>query len=533
MYRSPPEVVALTPAGACGVRASLACVGQRWPQSAVRAVVIGLGGFAAAAPAWAQAAAPSRAWLIQPSVSVSQTLTNNLALSAIDPLSDAVTRLTAGVAVQANAGAVRGFLDYTLSGLVHARHPDRNTVLNSLTTVFGADLVPGRAKLDVSGTVSRSAISAFGAQPGAGGGVQGNATELRQLRVAPSAIGPLGSGLRYSTSLSLEASDAKDSVLGDSTTANWAAHVEPTTRGAISWSVDGALLRSDFKAGRATSDDRLFASARWRLDNFDTVLTGSAGLEVTDMTTPTRQRFTNWGLGATWTPSPRTSVSAQYDDRFFGPSRRLSLDHRTALTSWHLGKSRSLSTNGGGSELSGRSTAFQLLDAQFSSAIPDAVKRAEFVTAYLQSQGFSPTADPGFLRASVLVQDLEEISFAMRGVRSTAVLRWTRTRSTRLGTQPGIADDLAVSSQVNLQGLALDLTHRLTPHSSAGLVLSDQRGSGLTANQNNHQRRLSLRYSLRPSANIDASVIVSRALYDSFPAPYGESAVIVTLGYRF
>ena len=488
-----------------------------------------------AAQTGTQTATLARALAIQPTASISQTITDNFLLSATNPAADAITRITAGVAMNANAGPVRGFLDYSLSGLIHARHSDRDTVFNSLSTVFAADLVPGRARLDVSGNVSRSAISAFGAQPGLEGGLQNNATELRRLKVAPSVLGPLVGDLRYSANLALEATDARDSVVGDSTSATLGMRVEPTTRGRVGWSADGISLRSAFKAGRSTSDDRLSATARWRLDRFDTELSASGGIEFSDMTTASRQRFNNWGLGATWTPSPRTSLAAQYDDRFFGPSRRLSLDHRTALTSWHFGKSRNLSTTGGGGDgaAGGRGTAFDLLFAQFASVLPDPAKRTEFVNAYLLSQGISSSAAPGFLRSSVLVQDLEDASVAFRGVRSTAVLAWTRSKSIRLGVQPGIADDLSVASQVNLQGLSVDLSHRLTTQSSLGLLVSRQRGSGITASQDNLQRKLSLRYTLRPASNIDLNLGLSRTLFDSYPAPFDESSVVFTLGYRF
>ena len=533
MVRSRPEAMALTPVNAAFVTPAAAAAGSRSSWFAGGLLALPFAGILLATAATAQTTASTRALVILPTASIAQTFTDNYLLSATDPAADAITRVTVGVAINANAGPVRGFFDYAMSGLIHARHSDRNTLLNSLSTAFAADLVPGRARLDVSGTVSRSAVSAFGAQPGLDGGVQRNSTELRRLKVAPSVLGPLGGDFRYSANLALEATDARDSVVGDSTSATLGMRLEPYKSGRFGWSVDGTVLRSNFKAGRATSDDRISATARWRLDSIDTEVTGSGGVELSDMTTASRQRFNNWGLGATWTPSPRTTLAAQYDDRFFGPSRRLSFDHRTALTSWHLGKSRSLSTSGGEGELGGRSTAFDLLFAQFASALPDPVKRTEFVNAYLLSQGIAPSATPGFLRASVLVQDLDEASVAFRGPRDTAVLSWRRSRSMRLGVQPGVADDLSVSNEVNLQGLLLDLSHRLTPQSSAGLVLSRQHGRGLIASQNNLQRKLTLRYTLRPSANSDVNLGFSRTLVDSFPAPYDESSLVVTLGYRF
>ena len=512
-------------------RAVPACRQASW--AALGCLLAGTAAAQSIAPSSALATGPGRSWQVQPLATVSQTFSDNFQLSALNPASDAITRLTAGLALSSNAGPLRGYLDYSLTGLLYARHSELNTLQNNLSSAFTADLVPGRARLDVTGSVSRSAISAFAAQPGQTTGVQANSTELRRLRVAPSAVGPLAQDLRYSAKLVLEATDARDAIVGDSTTGSLAVHTEPSNRAVVGWSLDGSLLRSDFKAGRATSDDRLFGSLRWRIDSLDTELTGSGGIEYSDMTSAARQRFTNWGLGATWTPSPRTTATAQYEDRFYGPSRRFSLDHRTALTTWHLAKGRSLSTSGGQGELGGRGTAFDLLFAQFATAVPDPGKRSDLVNAYLSALGIAPGAEPGFLRSTVLVQDFEEASMAWRGPRDTAVLSWTRSRSTRLGAQPGVADDLSVSDAVALQGLSLDLSHRLTPESSVGLVLSRQRGNGLAANQNNLQRKLGLRYALRPTANSSVNLGFSRTLADSFPAPYDETALVVTLGYRF
>lgn len=498
-----------------------------------RRVWLAASGLLIAAGALAQPAASARAWSIQPSASITQTFTDNFALSGIDPSGDAITRLTAGIQVSGNAGLVRGHLDYSLSWLAYARHNERSTYQNSLATAFAADLVPGRIRVDVQGGISRSAVSAFSAQPSQDGGTQGNSTELRRLRVTPSIVGPLVGDLRYSSNLVLEASDARGTDLGDSTSAALGLHLEPVTRGVLGWSVDGSMLRSDFKAGRATANDRLYATGRWRIDSLDTELTGSGGTEYSDMSSASRQRYTNWGLGATWSPSPRTTVAAHYDDRFFGPSRRLSLDYRTALTSWHVGTSRNLTTSGGQGEVGGQGTAFDLMFSQFASLVPDPVKRTDFVNAFLRAQGIAPTAEPGFLRASVLVQGREEVSMAYRMARSTAVLTWARTRSSRLTGQAGLADDLATSAEVVLQGFSLDLNHRLTPESTVGVLLSHQHGSGSTAGQNNLQRQLSARYALRPTANSNVIMGFSRILATSFAAPYDETAFFVTLGYRF
>ena len=474
-----------------------------------------------------------RSLAVQPSASITQTFTDNFLLSGVDPTADAITRLSAAVSLKSQTGLVRGFLDYSLSSLVHARHSDRNTLQSALNMVLGADVIDGRARIDVTGTIAQSAVSAFGVQPVTGSGVQSNSTETRNLRITPSVRGPLGADYRYSGQLGYAITDAKGVSLGNSSTSSAALHLEPTSRGLLGWALDGSLLRSDYKAGRATSDDRLYGTANLRIPAVDLLLQANGGVEVSDITAASRQSYGNWGLGATWAPSPRTRLVADFNHRFYGPSRSLSFEHRTALTTWRLTDSRSLSTDNGQLTDSGRGTAFDLFYAQAASAVPDPVRRVDYVNALLQALGISPTAEPGFLRSSVTLQQRQELSVALRGVRSAAVVSVTRSLTQRLGAQPGVTDDLSATSEVRLHGLSVNLSHRLTPMSTATALLSQSQGTGVGAAQHTKQRLLSLQYTNRPGNNSDLSLGLRRAAYQQFSASFGESAIFATYGVRF
>lgn len=498
-------------------------------RAALLATVCGL----VAQQALAQAGSAQRAWMFTPSAGLNQTFTNNYLLSDLAPASDAITRASAGLAMTANTGHLKGFLDYSLAGVVYLRHSDRNTVQNSLSSRLSAELEPGRAGVDVAANISRSAISAFGTQPNSGLGLQDNVTEVRTLRVAPRLIGPLGPELRYSANLALSATDAKDTRAGDSTAATLGLHLEPTRRGRLGWVADASAQRTDYKAGNASSNERLSLGSRLRLDDIDTELTASAGIEYASILTGTRQRYNNGGLGMVWTPNNRTKVAAQYDERFFGPSHSIAVDHRTALTSWRFSKSRSLTEPAAQAETSGRGTAFDLLFAQFASVVPDPAQRTEFVNAYLQARGISPSVSPGFLRSAITIDEVDELAVAYRTQRSAAVLTLVNSKSTRLGTQPGVVDDLSNSAAVYLKSVGLDLAHQLTPDASVGLQLNRVRGSGTDVTQNTLQRRLGLRYALRASRNLDLALGLTRTLYDRAQTSYDESALLVTLGYRF
>lgn len=483
--------------------------------------------------ALAQAGSGQRAWTLSPSAGLNQTFTNNYLLSDVAPAPDAITRASVGLALAANTGRIKGFLDYSLAGVVYLRHSDRNSMQNSLSSRLSAELEPGRAGVDIAANISRSAISAFGAQPNNGLGVQDNVTELRTLRVAPRLFGPLGPALRYSANLALSVTDAKDTSAGDSTAATLGLRLEPTQRGRLGWVADASAQRIDYSAGSSSSNERLGLGSRLRLDDIDTEVTASAGIEYASILTGTRQRYNNWGLGMVWTPTNRTKVSAQHDERFFGPSRSIAVDHRTALTSWRFSKSRSLTAPAAQAETSGRGTAFDLIFAQFASVVPDPAQRTEFVNAYLQARGISPSVSPGFLRSSITIDEVDELAVAYRTQRGAAVLTLLNSKSTRLGTQPGVVDDLSNSAAVYLKSVGLDLSHQLTPDASVGLQLNRVRGSGSNAAQNTLQRRLGARYALRASRNVDLALGLSRTLYDRAPAAYDESALVVTLGYRF
>ena len=88
----------------------------------------------------AQDAGPARrAWSVEPTLSLRETFTDNYRLQTTKA-SDAITEATAGVRVTANAGMVRGFLDYSLTGSAHSRHSDANEVRHFLNAASTAEL---------------------------------------------------------------------------------------------------------------------------------------------------------------------------------------------------------------------------------------------------------------------------------------------------------------------------------------------------------------------------------------------------------
>lgn len=490
--------------------------------------------FSPAIKVWAaDAGAGQRQVVIEPSLSLTQTLSDNPELRAVDVQSDSITRLTLGLGLRANGGPVRGRLDYALSSLVQARNSARNAWQNQLSAALETDFLDKRAQLEASASIGRSAISAFGAQPDGSANTGANTTEQRSLRLVPSLRGPLGPNLRYTATASLQANDAKDNTVGDSSTAALSLHVEPVRLGRLSWSVDASHTTSDFKAGRSTDGDRVFASLQARLEELDLRLNANAGVELSNLASADRRRYSTWGLGAEWVPSARTRVAADYGERFFGRSHNVTVEHRTPLTVWRFTDSRSLSLGGGGGTL--RGTAYDLYFAQFASAEPDPVKRADLVNGFLRLNGIDPQASLNldFLRSAPTLQDRQELSVAWRGMRSTAMLSFTRSGTHRLDDGGPVAGDLAASSTVDLRGVAVNLTHRLTPQSVLDLSVSQQQGRGQLASQDSWQRQYTVQYTLRPAIKSNLIVGLRHGQYERPGLSYTENAVYATYGIRF
>ena len=474
----------------------------------------------------------TRNLVLQPSLAITQTASDNYLVTGVDPAYDQITRLTAGIGLRANGGAWRGYLNYALSQLAYLRHGDRDTLQNQLNADLNADLAEGRAKIDVVASISQQALSAFAAQPGSNGSPQANSTEVRTLRVSPSLHGPVGPEMRYTAQLGYSLTDAKASTAGDSNTETATLHLEPSSKRRLGWALDASYLRSDFKAGRVTVDDRLTGALNLGLPVLDLELSANAGAELTDLASVQRQYYSNWGVGAVWVPSAVTKLTAQFDHRFFGSSHSFVLEHRTPQTVWRLSDSRSLSTSGTQSS-GGQGTAYDLFYRQFASVEPDPVRRATLVSAFLTSRGIEPGTEASFLRSAATLQRRQVASVAWRGVRSAALLNFTQSITERLDTVVNVLDDLTRASQVKLQSVALDLSHQLTPLSSVSLLLNSQQGNGSRANQHNRQRQLGLSYNLRPRADSTVVIGLRRARYESASLPYDETALFASYGIRF
>lgn len=482
-----------------------------------------------------EGAGGQRAFTVEPRASVTETVSNNVQLSQTQPMSDAVTDLSVGVSLLSSSGRLRGALDYQLSGFRYAQHSEFDTYQNALSARLGAELIESRARIDFTAGITQSSLSAFGVQPGVSGLPASNLTEYRSFEVTPSFSGPLGLAVQYKAGLTYSLSDARGTTAGDSTGDAAFVRIGPLSPGVIGWSVDLTSQHSRYDAGRDTVDNRLNATLSRKIDTLDLLLSATAGVEVTDISSFERARYQNWGIGATWAPSPRTKLVAQFDERFFGNAHELTFEHRTALTTWTFSDTRSLNTSGNGKSTGGRGATYDLYFAQFASIEPDPVKRADLVSNYLKANGLSPSigADTGYLRSGETVSRGQSAAVAYRGLRGAAVLAYNRNVDVPIDGAPLPSEDFKNTSNIVYETVSLSLSHRLTPVSSANMIVSYQQSHGDHAEQFSSQRQVNLQFLAQLNDRSSLTVGARRSLFKNYQSPYDEGAIFGTYGIRF
>jgi len=480
------------------------------------------------------AGSTARSSTITPSVSVRQTFTDNARLRSTDTESDAVTEATAAVRAVSNGGRLKGFVDYALTGSLRARHSSDNDVTQALNAFANAELVDQWMYVDLRGVIAQQAISAFGRQSSSTSVVNDNRTETRSLSVSPYWRGRLAGAADYEVRLDHLVTDTSSDAATDASTTTAMARLSGGNPLALGWSADYTHRSADYDRGRRTKDERLRGVLSYAFTpQFDAGVI--VGRESNNFESVESRSHGTGGVQLRWQPSERTALSASYETRFFGHSHALSFMHRTGRTIWTFSDRRDISTNPSQAGQASLGNAYDLFFQQFASIEPDPIARDQLVQDFLLTNGIAPDAVlvGGFLSSAATVQRLQSLSVALRGVRTTVTFYLTQSHSSRLDSFVTVIDDLSNSSMVRQRGFHVNVSHRLTPLSSANLVLSTQRTNGDLNTQESTLNSISAIWSTRTGPRSDLSAGARWVDSDSITHPYVERAIFANLRLQF
>jgi uncharacterized protein (PEP-CTERM system associated) len=492
-----------------------------------------------------------RTFLLQPRAAVTETYTDNVKLSATDRRSELITQLSAGLRFASNAGRVRGFADYTLSGLLYARGSAANGFQNALNASLTSEVIERRVFVDVTGTISQQAISAFGTQSIDPTLANSNRTEVRTFRVSPFARGRIANLADYELRLARSTTNTSSALASNVSTSSASGRlVGDSTGRRFGWSIDGLRETTDFTLAPRREQSR-FNGVLTFIPDPQLRLSLLGGRESNNYTTLDTISYTNRGVRLNWSPSPRTAVLLEKQRRFFGDSHVVSLSHRTARSMLMFTDTRNVVLGNGLSQFGRLVTLhdYYYFSKDFAPAIQDKELREAAVNQFIKELGYSGTdlVGLGFLSTSTSVQRLQQFAYSLFGLRDTITFTASRSDAERLDTLGVIGTglfnglgfgDFGTYSRVRQYAFGTTLNHRLTPQSSLSVSFTQQRNQGdnlvTGASQLTLLRSGTVNWSMRLNPRAFASLSARHQRFSGADsAAYRESALTANFSLQF
>jgi hypothetical protein len=433
---------------------------------------------------------------------VSETFTDNVKLTPKGQ-SDQITEISPGIRISRDVGRVRGYFDYALRAIGYAQTQSTQSgnVQQALSTAAEAELVDQKLFVDVSGSISQQGLAALGVLSGSNPYGNANTAEVSSFRVAPFAHGSLGGLADYTVRLSrsITQGNTGDSpgvgeTVGSLNLANASAF------GPLGWVINASRDDVDYSAGRATESDQLSAGLTLA---FTSQLSAFArgGRESSNYSSIDKQDSATSDAGITWTPSPQTQAAASWGQRSFGQVHDISVVHQTPLWALRFADHRDVST------VPGQLLPLLLVPVQGRPVI-----------------GL-------FTTTALALQNRQDLSMSLLGVRDTLTLGLSQSEVTRIDTL-SISNDELLHATVHQSGASLGLSHRLTPRYTVAMHAAQQDSSAGAAQPDSRLRELSLSLQGQITRKGQLALSLSRAHF-SGATTYDQTALSVSLNFTF
>jgi len=245
------------------------------------------------------------------------------------------------------------------------------------------------------------------------------------------------------------------------------------------------------------------------------------------------QRF--YGAEASWRPNERTTLEGYWEDRLFGNSWQASFSYRRPRMAFNIVSSRLLSnTPQQFATFPGLSSLVSLLDAAFTTRIPDPIERQRAIVNFLsQTQLPAELLTPTFIYSQTFtIQEVNNASVVFYGPRNSLGLT---VFSTITEDTAGISPEIPVTQKTRERGAQVSFNHRMTPLTGLTGTARWRNTENLFAtSEQTTQTELRLETSRQLSPRTDGTLGVRYQWVDSTVTNDAtEFAAFFTLNHRF
>lgn len=247
-----------------------------------------------------------------------------------------------------------------------------------------------------------------------------------------------------------------------------------------------------------------------------------------------------YGVRLRWQPTERTLLTSAVEDRFFGTGWDLQFTHRMPFLAVHFRSFREPTAQPSSQILEpGGGSVRNLLDAILTTRYPDPVAREELVRRIIRDLNLPETLRGPIEVFADYAQLLRgnHLSVALLGRRTTVAVNLYQRRYWQLTREDDVlAPDPSFASDHEQVGAALDVTRRLTPQTSLGLLLQYSRIEGLGSREDDFSRERIVRVTLQHQLSPDTAVTLGarrQLLRSNVSSSAREAAAFVGVSHSF
>lgn len=441
-------------------------------------------------------------WVFTPSIGVTETYTDNVALaSGGRERSDWVTEIKPKIQIRGIGARLKLSLDYELQKYFYARNSSFDRTQNSLNGTATVEAIEKFFYVDARAVIAQLSSAPLGPQTVSNANFTSNRTETRFFALSPYVKGSLGDVASYEIRHNASrTSNGSSTTISDSRSNEWVARARNRVPlASFGWALDYSnrtvsfgTNESEFESAKATLLYQLDPQVR---------LSINAGREKNDFVVGS-QSYSNHGFGFEWRPTPRTLVSGQQDQRFFGKGYNYRFSHRTPLSSWSLGYFKDIGTTSDQLQNDVPTDAYNAVfnSAFFIASFPDPAAREIAVRQWLALNNIPASTNQTLLANRVFLSRRIDASFALIGARNT--LTFNASRSENSSVSGGFGTDVfSGSTGIRQRTISGAWSHKISEISTLNFLASQTRSEGSApVTQSSSQRLLnvSLTHKLGP-----------------------------------
>lgn len=486
------------------------------------------------------APANAQTWRIEPSISILETVTNNVDLQPNDSRqSDWITELTPALRISEKGARTRLNALLSVPVVLYARGGgSKNSVYPSADVLGDVALVEHWLHVEGQVSIAQQYFSPFGAQPLGFENATQNRYRSEAYRVSPYIQGVTPENVSYE----LRNNNVWTNASGAPVPTNTSRYTQFTGNASKSDSTIG--WRADFDVNDISLNDTdTFRTRLVRLKplyNVDPQLRLNATIGYEENHFPfDDSRDLIYGAGIEWRPTSRTNVVATWEHRFFGAAYLLTFDHRTPLSVWNVHVSRNITSFPQQlASLPAGGAVATLLDGLFLATIPDPAQRQVAIDQFIRERGL-PSVLSGALTLysqQILLQQSQSASVGLLGARNTVVLTIFNVRTEPISASgSSLAGPLATADNSRQTGISLVGSHKLSPSVALDATIERFRtvaNPPFEGRTNQTALRLVASATLSPKTTMFAGARY-QTLNSDVTSDYNEAAAFIGVNYTF